>query len=282
MFTPINFDKIIIKGAIFLIKDNIKKIIKYIVILVLSLIYLITQIYSDILPDYDFLWTLFSILGALAIYFYNDSIFLFTLFNNLWNCIWRKPQVTWEMYYSFHTTQPDSFILASEKLLSCLNKNGSLKVLEETTDYIEYELEKPDIRKYSLNCTLIDDNTFALTSYYKCTLSYKESKKELDNATTFSEKLFSSIAKIDEKISEQNPLLEVPYHTLRLSFSKYNPVYGLMVKRLNQNKIENFKLSFEEGDSEIIIEKNCITIRSRSLTELKLISKNYLALTDIT
>jgi len=265
-----------------MLKNNKMKIIKYSIILLLSIGYLFVQVYSDFFPTYDFLWTCFSVLGALVIYFYNDSIFVFTLLNSLWNSIWRKPQVTWEMYYSFHTTQYNSFDLASKRLVSSLSHNDSLKVLEETSNYIEYEVEKPDIRKYSLNYTLIDDDTFELTSYYKCTLSYKESKKELDNAITFFESLFTPIAKIDEKITEQNPLIDIPYHTLKLSFSKYNPVYGLMVKRLNKNKIENFNLNFEEGSSKIIIEKNCISITSSDLNELKLISKNYLALTDIT
>lgn len=270
------------KEAKYLIKDNKKKIAKYSIILLFSFVYLIVQIYSDFFPDYDFLWTLFSILGALVIYFYNDSIFIFTLANSTWNYIWRRPQVTWEIFYSFNTTQDNGFSLASERLLSSLNSNDSLRVLEETTTYIEYEVEKPDIRKYSLDCTPIDDDTLMLTSYYKCTLSYKESKNELDNAINFSEKLFTPIARIDEITNEQTPLIELPCYTLKLSFLKYNPVYGLMIKRLNKNKIENFNLNFKEGSSEILIEKNCITIKSSDLTELKLISKNYLALTDIT
>ncbi|MEB6085062.1 hypothetical protein [Enterococcus casseliflavus] len=261
------------------------KILKYFFILALSIAYLIVQFVNpDFLPGYESIWTLVTVVVALALYFYNDSFFVFSVVNNALNHLWRKPQVTWELYYAFQTYNEDAFNVSSNRLTSLIAQTSQLSILNNEENYLEFEIESPDIRKYRISSIQIDEELQEITCSYKCTLSFKSSKKELDKANDFFSKLFNTIGKQDDHGTERQtgPMLINPTYTLKLSFSGYNPVYGLMVRRINQNEVKSFSLKFEQGESVIIIEKNFMEIQSENLKQLEEISKHYLALSDVT
>ncbi|MGM8140339.1 hypothetical protein [Enterococcus italicus] len=261
------------------------KTFKYFLIIILSIAYIIVQFVNpDLLPGYEAIWTLVTVIVALALYFYNDSFFVFSVFNNALNHFWRKPQVTWELYYAFQTYNEDAFNMSSSRLTNLVTQTSQLSILHNEENYLEFETESPDIRKYKISTTQIDEELQEIVCSYKCTLSFKSSKKELDNANDFFSKLFNAIGKQDNSGADRQiePILMNPTYTLKLSFSGYNPVYGLMVRRINQNEVESFSLKFEQGESNIIIEKNFMEIQSENLKELEEISKHYLALSDVT
>ncbi len=99
------------------------KILKYFFILALSIAYLFVEFVNpDFLPGYESIWTLVTVVVALALYFYNDSFFVFSVVNNALNHLWRKPQVTWELYYAFQTYNEDAFNGLLVALLALLPK----------------------------------------------------------------------------------------------------------------------------------------------------------------
>lgn len=262
-------------------KETLIKTGKYGLIITFTLLYLLVQLFNpELLPGYDFFWTFISVGAALALYLYNDSIFFFSIVNNIRNSCFRKPQVTWKIYYTFQTNQSDCFKSLSDKMIN-ESRDSSLQIIENDDNLLVYDVEKPDIRRYSLSSLLLDEDTLELTCSYKCTLSYKKSKSELNLSTNFFNSLFMPIGKIDT-MDQQNPLITKPSYRLELSFSKFNPVYGLMTKRLSQNKIDNFSLTFQEKSAQITIEKNCMTIICSDLEDLQYVSKNYIALSDVT
>src|SRR5690625_1604441 len=105
----------------------LKKRIKYITIIIFAIIYLISgAIGTKYLPGYEFFWTLISVLGALTIYFYNDSISIFSFVNRRWNQWVKKPQVTWEISHTVQTDDSRKFNIAKEKLFKMLTKKGDI------------------------------------------------------------------------------------------------------------------------------------------------------------
>ena len=261
------------------------KLFKYLAIVLISIVYVIIQfIDSSLLPGYEPLWTTLTVIAALLLYFYNDSFFVFSFFNNFLNFIWRKPQVTWEIFYTFQTENENAFEVISERITSAniVEQSNKMNILHNTENYFEFEIEAPDVRKYRLSSQCVCEDIKEICLSYKCTLSYKNSKTELERAKKFLSKLFNPIEKKDCVENEIEPLLINPTYTLKLSFLGYNPVYGLMVKRINQNEIESFSLNFSQKKAIIDIEKNFMSICSEDIDQLEEISKHYLALSDLT
>lgn len=262
------------------------KKIKYPIIILFALLYLYLEaIGTKYLPDYGFVWTLVSVLSCLFLYFYNDSIIIFSFINRKWNEWVKKPQVTWEISHAIQTNNEDCLITTNKKLIDYLKKKSkyTFTIQQDTENYLEYQIELPDIRKYSLSLNTIEDDIFELTIAYKCTLSYKQSRKELTAALNFFQTMTQHISISNEKNpNEFNELFNEPLYTLLLSFTGLNPFYGLMTKRIDQKEIESFSLEFTQQNCTIKITNNELTIVSSSQEVLDDVVSNYLALSDIT
>lgn len=263
-----------------------KKKIKYPLIISFAILYLVSEALGDkFLPDYSFFWSLVSVIGCLSIYFYNDSILIFSFFNKKYNKFIKKPQVTWEISHSLQTTSENCFHITNEKLSTMLADKSSdnFKILNREETFIEYEVELPDIRKYKLHLEIIEEDLYELTIHYKCTLSYNQSQSELKDALQFFQTLTQHINIYDEpNIEGYNELFLEPNYLLILSFTGFNPFYGLMTKRLDEREINSFSLIFNQENSQIEIEKNILKIQSTKQDELHYIVNNYLALSDLT
>ncbi|EHZ2968478.1 hypothetical protein CUN31_03345 [Enterococcus faecalis] len=257
------------------------KIFKYSIIIIFAVVYSIVQLFNPkILPGFETLWSILTVIVALALYFYNDSLWVFSFVNNIWNNLWRKPQVTWEMSFVFQTTDQNIFNNASQKLTRHFNELSSIEIIHNTENYLEFQIEKPDIRKYTLSLNEIDDDIFEICCSYKCTLSFKKSKKELTISKDFFSKIFNSFSKIEYSEDDSFPLASNNSYTLILSFSDSNPVYGLMARRINPDDIKSFSIDIMQEKASIKIQKNYMKIVTNDINQLEEISKNYLALAD--
>lgn len=280
-----SFDSITILEQIKLQKELIlmNKKIKYPVIIVFAVLYLVSDaLGAKYLPGYAFFWTLISVLGALTIYFYNDSILIFSYINKKWNQWVKKPQVTWEIFHTVQTDDSKKFDTAKDKLFKMLSEKGSLNTLNDHHDQVIYEVEVPDIRRYSLNLLQLDNDVCEITISYKCTLSYKKSADELEHALKFFSTMTQHISVTEEEnIYENKALYNPPIYKLLLSFTGMNPFYGLMTKKIDQKEIESFSLSFTQQSCSISIEDNDLTIVSPNPDDLSDVVENYLPLSEL-
>lgn len=260
-----------------------QKKVKYTLILIFAILYLVSDaLGAKYLPGYEFFWTLISVLGVLAIYFYNDSISIFSFTNKMWNKWVKKPQVTWEISHTVQTNDSNKFNTAKEKLLKKLTEKGDINIIHDQQEYATYQIEAPDIRKYSLNLLHLDNDICEITISYKCTLSYKQSKDELDYSLNFFNKMTQHISVSEEKsIYENESLYNPPIYKLLLSFTGMNPFYGLMTKRIDQNEINSYSLSFTQQSCSVDISNNTLTIVSPNSNDLSDVVENYLPLSEL-
>lgn len=260
-----------------------KKIIKYSFIVGFAILYLASVgLGAKYLPGYDFFWTLIGVLGALAIYFYNDSIFIFSIVNKQWNKWIKKPQVTWEISHTVQTEDSSKFDATKEKLFQILIKKDKINILHDTSEHAEYQIEVPDIRKYSLNLSNLDNDICEITVSYKCTLPYRKSTNELEDSLKFFSNMTQHISITEDKsIHENTALFNPSIYRLLLSFTGMNPFYGLMTKRIDQRVINSFSLSFTQQSCSVDITDNMLSIVSSDPNDLSDVVENYLPLSEL-
>lgn len=259
------------------------KKVKYLLIVMFAILYLVSDaIGTKYLPGYEFFWTFISVTGALAIYFYNDSIFLFSFINKKWNQWYKKPQVTWEISNSIQTADSNAFDIAKQKLLQKLTEKGEYRIITDEYNHIDIKQEIPDIRNYTLHLQHIDHDMFEIIISYKCTLSYQKSEIELVNSLKFFHHMTQHISIAEDKsLYENEALYSPPTYTLLLSFTGINPFYGLMTKRIDKKEIESFNLNFNQQNCSISIRDNQLEIVSLNSDDLSDVVENYLPLSEL-
>ncbi|MCG2209469.1 hypothetical protein K4U78_11195 [Staphylococcus epidermidis] len=256
-----------------------KKKLKYFFIVLFAIVYILVLFVKDGFV-YDFFISTFSILSALSVYFYNDSITIFKWYNEIVNKFIKKPQVTWECDYSVSCKEEDCFKTAKKELDDFLNEDqysNTIKILDKTYNKYTLLIENPDIKQYSVEKLNVEEELFELHFYYKCNLRYKESKTEFNNSITLFNDLTKKIAILskneDEFLSDTTPL-----YTVKISMSKMNPFFGLTTKRLNKESTRNTELSFEQEGAKIKSSDNIMTITSNSQEKIKKVTREYIAL----
>ncbi len=143
-------------------------------------------------------------------------------------------------------------------------------------------MEIPDIRRYSLYLSHLDNDVCEIIVSYKCTLSYQQSKKELDYSLKFFQDMTQHIGIVEDKsLYENDALFNPPIYKLSLSFTGMNPFYGLMTKRIDQRQIDSFSLDFTQQSCSINISENKLTITSTSPDDLSDVVENYLPLSEL-
>lgn len=94
----------------------------------------------------------------------------------------------------------------------------------------------------------------------------------------------SSILFIDQKVSRLFELIqrklsaEDVSYDLILDIGKNNPYFGLFVKRLNLKHVQSFNVAFKLENDKVRVSKKQIEINTDSLTQLKILSRQYLLL----
>lgn len=255
------------------------KKIWYSLVIVFSIIYLIVLFIKDGLV-YDFFINLVTVIGALSIYFYNDSITIFKWYNELLNKLIKKPQVTWECDYSVSCKEDNCFETAISELNEYLSKDqfsDTIKIIDNTPNQYTIIIENPDMKQYSIAKLNVEEELFELHFYYKCTMRYKESKTEFNKSIT----LFNDLTKklsILTKNDDEFIYDTVPLYIVKISMRKMNPFFGLMTKRLNEENTRNIELSFEQGDVKINSSNNLMTITSNNQERIKKVTREYIAL----
>lgn len=256
-----------------------KKKIRYFFIILFAIVYIIVLFVTDGLA-YDFFMSTFSILGALSVYFYKDSISIFKWFNEFLNKFIKKPQVTWECDYSVSSTEDDCFKIATKELDEYLSKDrysNTIKILDNVPNMYTVLISNPDLKKYSVEKLNVEEDLYELHFYYSCSLRYKESKTEFNNSIALFNSLTKRIAIFsqndNEYINDTTPL-----YTVKISMNKMSPFFGLTTKRLNKEKMRNIELSFEQEEVKISSSDNLMTITSSSQEKIKKITKEYIAL----
>lgn len=257
------------------------KKIRYIFIILFSIVYLIVLFIKDGFV-YDFYFNFVTVIGAISIYFYNDSITIFKWYNEVLNRFFKKPQVTWECDYAVTCTEDDCFETAKNELSEYLNKDqysDTMKIVVDNSMKYTIIIENPDIKQYSVEKLNVEEELFELHFYYKCTLIYKESKTEFNKSITLFNDLTKKIS-ILTKNEDQYLYETLPLYTVRISMSEMNPFFGLMTKRLNEDNSRNIKLSFEQEDVNIHSSENLMTITSNNQEKIKKITGEYIALSS--
>ncbi|MBC1359475.1 hypothetical protein [Listeria booriae] len=262
-----------------------RKVVKYILVLIFSVLYLIASSFGESwLPKFDDLWTIISVLGFLCLYFYNESLLIFSWVNKTKN-YFRKPQITWNLCYAVQTSAENSFDDTNLELLEYLKgKAGEsqVRIIGKNETDCEYHIKTPDIRIYKLTQMDLDDDRIQMIIEYECTLIYKDSKTEIEEGLEFFKKLTERIS-IENKceLDEHMPLFQKPTFTLRLAFAELNPFYGMLVKRIDDKNIDTFEMQFKRGEALLKIKNSSMEIITDSEKYLKSVVRDYIVLANI-
>ncbi|HDP1318803.1 MULTISPECIES: hypothetical protein [Enterococcus] len=134
-------------------------------------------------------------------------------------------------------------------------------------------------REITIHVDHKEADLFQIRLTYECSLSYKDSKKEIDRFSYFLSEISKNHEVIGTDTAEQKSQLEV--YSVKISFTKFNPFYRLTVKNVSDVKDIKFNLSFTEGESTIKTNKNTLNVSSRDKNELLSVLENYIALASI-
>lgn len=168
----------------------------------------------------------------------------------------------------FRNRLKDSFKDAKLSRVS-INENSAYMNM----DYLGYT------RTLEIHLDLKEQNISQIKFFYKCSLSYKDSKSEIKR---FSEvlDLISKNHKVISSDSANHPS-QLELYSIKMSFSRFNPFYKLSVKNISNIKDVRFRLTFVEDDTTIKITNNSLSAISKNKNNLFNVLKDYVALSNI-
>ncbi len=134
-------------------------------------------------------------------------------------------------------------------------------------------------RELAVYANFLETDLVKLQLSYECSLSYKDSKKEINRFSCFLSEVSKGHEIIGTDTAEQNSQLES--YSVKISFSKFNPFYRLTVKNVSDVKDIKFLLSFTEGRTTIKTNRNTLNVSSKDKDELLSVLENYVALASI-
>lgn len=257
-----------------------RKKIGFIFILIFSFGYVVVVFLIDGIAYSSFI-TLFTILGALSVYFYNNSVTIYRWWNEALNKYKRKPQITWISNYTVASMGEESFETAKRELIRILedqDKFNSLKYLDDTENTFRVQIETPAIKQFNIDKTSVQEEISEFDFSYKTTLSYAESKNEFDKALVFFNEICNKLPLCHDDNDEI--LIKSPTYNVRISIDNMNPFYGLVTRKIDKERVENVSLKFNYGKAEIETNDNLLIITSTNLEEIKKATKEYIALTN--
>ncbi|HFD1744218.1 TPA: hypothetical protein QFP15_000806 [Enterococcus faecium] len=258
-------------------------------ILVATFVLVASIIFSICKPDDAPGWieSINTILAAVLAYFqfiYSNSKDVFIFVNRLLARV-KQETVVWKASYkfSFKLNSEYSFSEDIRGFIKRINKqfpDGKIERLKINDQSATFKFMYEGYpRELSVYADSSESDLVRLTLNYECSLSYKDSKKEIDRFSWFLSEVSKGHEIIGTDTAEHNSQLEI--YSVKISFSKFNPFYRLTVKNVSDVKDIKFCLSFTEGKTTIKTNRNTLKVSSKDKDELLSVLKNYVALASI-
>ena len=267
--------------------------IKGISVFVLPTIILFVALYTGIAGSSsvpDWISNLASILSAITAYFLflkENSIKVFLYWNKM-KGYFKKDTVAWVGTYKFsfydeeYNFKDDVYFLI-ERIKITFDENVSVKFIDnDNENYATFTLMLNGynriIRVY-YNQSL-DENVHKMTISYEVSISYSDSRTEINRYNTFLDLLNKNHKVIGIEAVTENSEKEI--YAVKLSFYKYNPFYGLTIKHIDERaKSVKFNLKFEMENMNITTTKNTLKAVSTNKEQLINVLRDYVAISTI-
>lgn len=229
---------------------------------------------------------IFSVLTALFLYLIGNSIKTFVYWNKF-KGFFKRDTVSWEGTYKFSFIYKDyNFEKEVYKFVDRIKLNFKdvnikrIKINETSATFIMSRLGYSQEIELFYNQSSTENEKFGLTFHYTTSISYSDSKKEIERYEEVLDLVNKGYSVLGDESIIQNSEKEL--HAVSLSFSKYNPFYGLAVKNIHQS-VENisFNLRFTVDNTNIEINKNTLKAVSQNKKQLINVLENYIPLSTI-
>lgn len=256
-------------------KDIIKTIVVIaITILAVVLAFGVTIFNADIINK---IVAALTAVGALWLWSLDNSQTIFLTWNTIKMKLSRDP-VTWESINTFYVDEDFDFTTYCRNYLNRLNKKSTeyKEVRQSSTDFfIEQTIVKnpQTIKIYSSD----KDDVLQLKFKRISKTTYKHS---LDEYADFLDIVHKFKKYLQQEEGSQYYLGKDEIYSFNLQFEKSNPFYHLMVRHVDNSAIEKFNLNFKDGNVDVKISKNTITLTSCDQKQIQAALQNYLAVSD--
>ncbi len=269
------------------------KISKLILIFILPTTILLSVVLASILQEDTIpAWfkNISAISSALIAYFLflkDHSIKVFILWNKL-KGLFKRDTIAWKGTYKFSFYEENyNFIKDVDSLIKRIKltfeDDVEIKHIDNNNEnYASFTIMLKGynrmIRVY--NKPSIDENTYRLSVEYEVSVSYSDSRTEIKRYNEFLNVLSKSHKVIGKESITDNSEKEL--YAINLSFSKYNPFYGLSIKHIDDKaKSVKFNLKFEVENIKITTTKNTLKAVSENKEQLINVLNDYVALSTI-
>lgn len=220
----------------------------------------------------------FTALSALWLWLLDNSNMVFLTWNSIKMRYFLRDTVAWKATYVFNVDVCFDFEKYCKEYIKQLNsKKVIASVIKQTATRIIIELH--DGKKQQLLKIFLSDkdDVFQIRFVQSASMAYKDSKSEYMYFQSLIEKFKKYISQVDGK---SYFLGRDELFTVSLQFKKNNPFYHLTVKHVDNVDIEKFDLKFNDGNVEVKISKNSITLISEEKDDIALALKNYIAISE--
>jgi len=243
---------------------------------------------EEVVPTW--LQNISAIISAIIAYFLflkDHSIKVFLGWNRF-KGIFKKDTVAWKGTYKFSFYEEDyNFIEDVKSLIQRLNLtfNEEINIRDINNNNENYATFTIMLKGYNRMIRVShgqsdDENIHKLTINYEVSISYSDSRTEIQRYNKFLELLNKGHKIIGKELITDNSEKEL--YIIHLSFAKYNPFYGLSIKNIDESaKDVEFNLKFKMDNLIITTSKNTLKAVSENKEQLINVLDDYIALSTV-
>lgn len=202
--------------------------------------------------------------------------------------IFKRDTVSWSGTYKFSFIEDDYNFQYDvnnliERVKASFEQDVAISMIDNDNE--NYATFKISYRGRTRNIKVshnqkLDENIHRLNVNYEVSLSYSDTRTEIDRYRQFLNLLSTNHKDLGKEMIEDNSDREL--HAIKMSFTENNPFYGLTVKHIDERaKKVKFLLSFDLNGIKITSTNYTLKAVSEDREQLINVLKEYIALSNI-